>query len=269
MDSGRQAHVDELNQGCPQAWLDGVQRVPSPQQALKRFCPGASPGVPSPAAAESSSNGLSKRASKKLAKKQRKKAYKQTDEGAVDKARRTEGFSGEAAGKAGRARAARMGIAIESTRAAHRPRGGAPVTVLPEHLPVVEVLEAIESSARLVHHPQLIERAEVPMDCHGSMEVPECDQTAEPAAGSASLRNQRLRQFDLQLLPAPLLPDVSKLTALDVSRCTQASLMANVRVTAVSATGTSCGRLPGWRHCKASFNSTSAAIGSGAQHHSC
>ena len=126
-----------------------------------------------------------------------------------------------AAGKAGRARLARMGVVVDTSRSGHRARGGAPVNVLPEHQSVVEALEAIERRARLRCHPELVERAPVPMDCHGSMEeeAPSEPADGEAAPGTVVMRGRQLREFSLALLPEATGASLaSSITALDLSR---------------------------------------------------
>ena len=136
------------------------------------------------------------------------------------------GFSSRCGGKEARARAARRsGGANGSDGAAggkhHRAAGGAPRAVLPEHRALVAYLEGVEAGARRVRHPALIQRAPVPMDNHGTLDLP-LTATAAAAAARAerdpawcSLRSRGLRgMLSLQPMPTPL----SALTTLDLSR---------------------------------------------------
>ena len=146
--------------------------------------------------------GLSKKAQKKLAKKQRKAAVKselQKQSQNAENSYQRCGLTGPGAGKAGRAREARLGIVTERRGpSGHRARGGAPVAISPEHAEIVALLEGIETKARLRFHPSLEKRAPVPMDCHGSMEAPHATDGVEShpnttQEGACSLRDHDLR----------------------------------------------------------------------------
>jgi len=84
-------------------------------------------------------------------------------------------------------------------------------------------LEALETRARLTGRPELLDRAPVPMDCHGSMEAPATQENEgmpelEAHLESFSLRNANLRLFDLSSLPLSLELSFDRLGALDLSR---------------------------------------------------
>lgn len=120
-------------------------------------------------------------------------------------------------GKAARARAARNGESYIGTSDDHRPIGGAPVAVLPQHETIVVELERLETLARLRARPYMVERKLVHSDNHGSIEAPRLPHRAEVTAGECCLSECNLRAFELPLIPESCLP-LASLTRLDLSR---------------------------------------------------
>eukprot|EP00658_Telonema_sp_P-2_P023435 TRINITY_DN1938_c0_g1_i9.p1 TRINITY_DN1938_c0_g1~~TRINITY_DN1938_c0_g1_i9.p1 ORF type:complete len:567 (+),score=91.15 TRINITY_DN1938_c0_g1_i9:233-1933(+) len=190
----------DADPGAPEE--DGAQR-PDPGEKVEGHDPG-----------EKVEGVLSKSAQKKLARSQRKAAFKAKRK-RENEAQQQQGFEGSAAGKAGRARQARMGINnSEGGRHGHRARGGAPVQVAREHVGIVAALEEVENTARLASLPGMTKRAVVPMDCHGSMDPPSSPRTLP--VGAVSLRNHGLREFSTGTIGD--LIGLRNITMLDVSR---------------------------------------------------
>lgn len=140
------------------------------------------------------------------------------------------GFTSSNGGKEARAREARRNHAtgdggVDSGGGLrHRAAGGPARTVLPEHRELVAYLESVEAGCRGAARPTLVERKPVPMDNHGTMDVPRdaatlareaaCAREDGPGA-CASLRMGGLRgALSLTLLPSPL----AALRTLDLSR---------------------------------------------------
>ena len=123
----------------------------------------------------------------------------------------------EGGGKACRARRARNGETAVGSCVDHRPSGGAPVTILPQHEEIVSVIERHEQMARLKFRPDMKQRKVVPMDNHGSMEAPGTNNRASSVttAGECSLTEHNLRSFSISLLPTVSL---ASLVSLDLSR---------------------------------------------------
>jgi len=138
------------------------------------------------------------------------------------------------AGKSGRARAVQAGETdVPIGRFSHRARGGRFVGETPsEFSGVVAALEAIETTLRVKHHPQLLSRAPIPMDIHGTLDTAASAGThvaddKNPGktrsvrlsvdGHEASMRDCRLRKFDWQLV-CPVADDCVHITSLDLSR---------------------------------------------------
>ena len=119
-------------------------------------------------------------------------------------------FLGPSAGKQAKARQVRLGIVVAP--------GSAPV-MLAEHKAMIQSLEELETAARVSWLPDMLQRAHVPVDCHGSLEVPS---TATPAEqqelpeGWFTLRESKLRAFSIELLGTQ--PLIRSLVWLDLSR---------------------------------------------------
>jgi hypothetical protein len=128
-------------------------------------------------------------------------------------------------GKASRARRARNGESAVGTCADHRPSGGAPVGVLPQHEEIVMALERCETRARLRFRPSMHHRKIVPTDNHGSMEEPTRSyaETSEffgvNSGDEWSFTEQSLRSFSSSHFPeAVAIESFASVLTLDLSR---------------------------------------------------
>ena len=101
-------------------------------------------------------------------------------------------------GKAGRAKAARLGRVLPPTstlQQSWRERLFSNATV--EQRQIIHVLENLESSLRQRFHPRLIQRATIPVDIHGDLDPEIVDPSTQQDTFLLSLRSQRLRIFSL------------------------------------------------------------------------
>ena len=120
-------------------------------------------------------------------------------------------------GKASRARRVRNGEIAVGSFADHRPSGGAPVDILPQHKDIVILLEQFETRARLRARPAMRQRKVVPTDNHGSMEVPRQRSVVDVSSHHEfSWTEHNLRSLSMSQLANEV--SLASLLSLDLSR---------------------------------------------------
>eukprot|EP00545_Synedropsis_sp_CCMP1620_P000500 CAMPEP_0119008406 /NCGR_PEP_ID=MMETSP1176-20130426/3669_1 /TAXON_ID=265551 /ORGANISM="Synedropsis recta cf, Strain CCMP1620" /LENGTH=558 /DNA_ID=CAMNT_0006960729 /DNA_START=77 /DNA_END=1753 /DNA_ORIENTATION=- len=134
------------------------------------------------------------------------------------------------AGKASRSRRAQRGEVAVGSSANHRPCGGAPVNVLPNHEEVVLGLDEFETLARIKFRPAMLQRKLVVTDNHGTMEqIPTTSENCavpveqtilrvDSNTGVCSFSECNLRSFSISQIPLTVGVTLGLITNLNLSR---------------------------------------------------